>query len=85
MGKKVTLADLRDHLFETIELVKDEESSMTETKAKVVATLAQTIINSANTELKYMEMMEKTTNSDFFPELEEKKVNPNHKRLYAHG
>ena len=47
--------DLRDHLFEVIELLKDEEQShMTIEKAKAISDVAQTIINTAKLETDYI-------------------------------
>ena len=65
---KNKITDLRDHLFETIELLKDEENkSMTVEKAKAIADISQVIINTAKLEIDFiratdqMEGLVKTT------------------------
>lgn len=58
MPKKTTMNDLRDHLFETIEFLKDEEHPMDVPTAKVIADLGKTLIESANTEIDYMKLMD---------------------------
>jgi len=46
-----TLKDLRDHLFETIEALKDATDPMDIERATAIAGVAQTIINSAKVEV----------------------------------
>jgi hypothetical protein len=56
---KNKLTDLRDHLFETIELLKDEDNnSMTVEKAKAIAAVAQTIINTAKLEIDFVKAVD---------------------------
>lgn len=50
---KNKIEHLRDHLFEAIELLKDEESSMTVDKAEAIASLSQQIINTAKLEIDF--------------------------------
>ena len=56
---KNKMADLRNHLFETIERLTDEEKPMEIERAKAVADVAQTIINSAKVELQFLDLMAK--------------------------
>tara|TARA_R110000868_G_C10760296_1_gene753877 strand:+ start:700 stop:942 length:243 start_codon:yes stop_codon:yes gene_type:complete len=65
---KNKITDLRNHLFEIIEMLKDEEAnSMTIEKAKAIADISQVIINTAKLEIQFiqttdqMEGMFKTT------------------------
>lgn len=65
---KNKITDLRNHLFEVIELLKDEEAnSMSIDKAKAIADISQVIINTAKLEIQFiqatdqMEGMFKTT------------------------
>lgn len=58
---KNKITDLRDHLFEAIEMLKDEESNMTVEKAEAIATLGQTIINSAKLEIDFIKASDKVT------------------------
>ena len=46
---------LRDHLFETIEMIK--EGDMELDKAKAIAELAQVIVNSAKIEVDFMKIV----------------------------
>ena len=52
MKNKIT--DLRDHLFETLEALKDKENPMEIERARAISDVAQTIINSAKVEVEFM-------------------------------
>jgi hypothetical protein len=59
---KNKIVDLRNHLFETIEMLKDgdvETSKMTVDKAKAISNVAQVIINSAKLEIEFMKVSDK--------------------------
>jgi hypothetical protein len=57
---KNKITDLRDHLFECIELLKDEENkSMTVDKAKAIADISQVIINTAKLEIDFIKATDK--------------------------
>lgn len=58
---KNKITDLRDHLFEAIELLKDEESNFSVEKAKAIADLSQVIINSAKLEVDFIRASDKVT------------------------
>jgi hypothetical protein len=65
---KNRMSDLRNHLFETIEQLKDPEKPMDVDRAQAVSNVASTIINSVKVELKYYEMTgEGQGAADFFP------------------
>jgi len=49
------LSDLRDHLFETLEALKDPDKPMELERARVISGVAQTIINSAKVEVDLVE------------------------------
>lgn len=51
---KNTLTDLRNHLFETIERLKDKEDPMAIDRAQAISDVAQTIINSAKVEVQFI-------------------------------
>lgn len=53
---KNTLQDLRDHLFATLESLSDTEKPMEIERAKAICSTAQTIIDSARVEVKYLEV-----------------------------
>jgi hypothetical protein len=48
---KNKISDLRDHLFETLEALKDQEKPMDLARAKAISEVAQTIINVAKVEV----------------------------------
>jgi hypothetical protein len=48
------IEDLRNHLFETIEQLKDKDEPMDLDRAKAVADVAQVIINSAKVEIDFL-------------------------------
>ena len=52
---KNSIEDLRDHLFATIESLRDEEKPMDVERAKAISAVAQTIIASAAVEVKMIE------------------------------
>lgn len=47
--------DLRNHLFATLESLRDKEKPMELDRAKAIAEVAQVIINSAKVEVDYIE------------------------------
>lgn len=62
-----SIADLRKHLFETLEALKDK--GMPVERAKAIAEVAQTIINSAKVEVDFMRMRgERRGGTGFVPE-----------------
>ena len=58
------LSDLNDHLFETIEALKDPDKPMDIARAKAVSHVAQTIINAAKLQLDYHKTVERLTEED---------------------
>lgn len=69
---KNKINDLRNHLFETIELLKDDEIAVD--KAKTIAALAQVVVNSAKVELDFMIATEKVDNEFFISTTEVKQI-----------
>lgn len=63
---KNRLRDLRDHLFETLEGLKDKEEPMDIRRAQAVASVANAIIASAKVELSFMRSMDRQGESDFW-------------------
>lgn len=61
---KNKIEDLRNHLFAALEGLADEEKPLDLERAKTIAAVAQTIINSAKVEVEYMEVTGQT-GSDF--------------------
>jgi len=52
---KNSISDLRDHLFETLERLKDEKDPLPLDRAKAICQVSQVIINSAKVEVDYLE------------------------------
>lgn len=65
MPTKNRLEDLRNHLFETIEQLKDKENPMDIDRAKAVAEVAGVILDSAKVEIGYMRVTDGLVESDF--------------------
>lgn len=63
---KNKIEDLRNHLFETLEKLKDGDMEV-ET-AKAVSGVAQTIINSAKVEIDYLRLTEQRSGTGFIPD-----------------
>jgi hypothetical protein len=53
MPKTKTLDDLREHLFATLESLRDKQQPMDLERAKAISEVAQTVINSAKAEVEY--------------------------------
>lgn len=68
------IQDLRDHLFETLEQLKDPDKPMDIERAKAIATVSAQIIESAKVEVKFMEVCGEESASNFIevrrPELD---------------
>jgi hypothetical protein len=60
------MTDLRNHLFETLEALKDKDQPMEIERAKTISDVAQTLINSAKVELQFMELIGGNEESQFF-------------------
>jgi hypothetical protein len=65
------IQDLRDHLFETIEALKDQDKPMDLERAKAIAEVAQVVINSAKVEVEFMKATGAAKSTGFLPEEEE--------------
>ena len=63
---KNKVEDLRNHLFETIERLKDGDTTMDVQRAKVIADVAQTIINSAKVEIEFHDKVSGTRPTEFW-------------------
>lgn len=64
---KTKIEDLREHLFATLESLRDEEKPMDLARAKAVSDVAQTIINSAKVEVDFLNAVGGRSASTFFP------------------
>lgn len=61
------MSDLRNHLFATLESLRDEEKPMDIERAKAISQVAQTLIETAKVEVKVMEITgQEPSQADFF-------------------
>lgn len=65
---KNKIEDLRNHLFATLEALQDDEQPMDLDRAKSIADVAQTIINSAKVEVDFIKTTGQTTGTGFIPQ-----------------
>ena len=63
---KNKLSDLRNHLFETLERLKDEENPMDLDRAKTVSLVAGTLIETAKVEIQFAEAIGAQVSPEFF-------------------
>lgn len=61
------ITDLRDHLFETIERLKDDDHPMDLDRAKAIADVARVIVESAKVEVQAMDVMGSLAGTGFIP------------------
>lgn len=52
---KNKIEDLRNHLFETLEALKDEEHPMDVERARAIADVGRVIVDSAKVEVQFLE------------------------------
>lgn len=62
---KNRIDDLRNHLFATLEALQDKDDPMDLDRAKAVADVAQTIINSAKVEVDFLKATGRPSATDF--------------------
>lgn len=79
---KNKIEDLRDHLFATLEDLRDKEKPMDIARAKAIANVAAAIVNSAKVENEYMKLTG-GQGSGFIPapQIEHRPGTPEHPRL----
>ena len=70
------IEDLRNHLFETIEALKDEDHPMDVQRARAISGAAKEIINTAKVELDFMELTGQDTGNTFIKRNELPKPGP---------
>lgn len=63
---KNKMSDLRNHLFETLEALKDSEKPMEVDRAKAICGVAHQLIESAKVEVKFMETTGEGKMGEFF-------------------
>lgn len=61
------IADLRNHLFAALEALQDVDAPMDVNRARAIADVAQTIINSAKVECEYLSAIGAQPTTRFIP------------------
>lgn len=62
---KTSIDDLREHLFETIEGLKDKDNPMDIGRAKAICEVSQQLINSAKVEVEFLRVTDSVAGSKF--------------------
>ena len=73
---KNKISDLRDHLFETLEALKDPDKPMDLERAKVISEVAQTLVNTAKVEVELVKAVGGSMVGGFFNLPEESRELP---------
>jgi hypothetical protein len=63
---KNTLTDLHNHLFETLEALKDSDKPMPIDRAKAIVEVAQVLVNAAKVEVAFYDAVGGETATGFF-------------------
>lgn len=64
---KNRIDDLRNHLFETLEALKDEDNPMDLARARAVADVAKVIVESAKVEVDFLKVTGAVRSTNFLP------------------
>jgi hypothetical protein len=78
---KNKIEDLRNHLFETIEALKDEDKPMDLARARTIADVSRVLIDSAKVEVDFLKVTGGLRSTGFLPE--EKDETPARPQLAA--
>jgi hypothetical protein len=65
---KNKIDDLRNHLFETLEALKDEENPMDLDRARAIADVAKVLVESAKVEVAFLRVTGAARSTDFLPD-----------------
>lgn len=68
MPAKNKIDDLRDHLFETLEALRDDEKPMDLDRARAVADVARVIVESAKVEVEMLKVTGGVNGTGFIPD-----------------
>lgn len=78
---KNKIEHLRDHLFATLEALRDEEQPMDTDRARAIAEVAREIISSAKVEVDFMRITGAEKTTDFIPDGPRQELPPAAPRL----
>lgn len=84
MPKKNRIEDLRDHLFEVLEGLKDPDCPMDLERAKVAAQIAGVIVDSARVEVKFLQVTGALKSTGFLPTEDDQDAATQRPRLAGH-
>jgi len=73
--------DLRNHLFETLEALKDDEKPMDLDRARTVAEVAKVIVESAKVEVNFLKVTGAARSTGFLPDGDDEITTPVGRRL----
>lgn len=73
---KNKIEDLRNHLFETLEALKDEENPMELARARAIADVARVIVDSAKVEVNFLSVTGALRGTGFLPAEDEAAAKP---------
>ena len=62
------MEDLRNHLFETLEALKDDEKPMDLDRARTIATVAKVLVESAKVEVSFLNVTGALRSTGFLPD-----------------
>jgi hypothetical protein len=83
MPTKNKIDDLRNHLFETLEALKDEEKPLDLARARTIADVARVIVDSSKVEVDFLKVTGALRCTDFLPTEDE--APPGKPQLVAGG
>jgi hypothetical protein len=68
MAAKNRMEDLRNHLFETLEALKDKDDPMDLERARTVADVAKVLVDSAKVEVDFLKVTGAVKSTGFLPD-----------------
>lgn len=74
MPMRNKIDDLRNHLFETLEALKDKDEPMDLDRARAVADVARVIVDSAKVEVDFLKVTGAVRSTGFLPDGDESTV-----------
>ena len=80
---KNKIGDLRNHLFETLEALKDDEKPMDLDRARAVAEVAKVIVDSAKVEVDFLKVTGAVRSTHFLPTEADDETVPRRPQLAA--
>jgi hypothetical protein len=77
------IEDLRNHLFETLEALKDKDEPMDLDRARAVADVAKVIVDSAKVEVDFLKVTGAARSTNFLPNGDDEEPVPARPQLAA--